>query len=123
MIRRPPRSTLFPYTTLFRSSKCPLTERPAASHSLTYDSCKLTLSKDQKLMSNWTVHFHWPLMAWSLNQIGPVKTLMSAITSNTPTQSQQSFDYSCVGTRSDRRRTERWTCRTGSPGGEAAPSL
>src|SRR3712207_7800763 len=24
MIRRPPRSTLFPYTTLFRSSRCPL---------------------------------------------------------------------------------------------------
>src|SRR3712207_7901807 len=24
MIRRPPRSTLFPYTTLFRSSGCPL---------------------------------------------------------------------------------------------------
>src|SRR5476649_2961559 len=24
MIRRPPRSTLFPYTTLFRSSPCPL---------------------------------------------------------------------------------------------------
>src|SRR3712207_8973510 len=24
MIRRPPRSTLFPYTTLFRSDKCPL---------------------------------------------------------------------------------------------------
>src|SRR2546426_9290965 len=25
MIRRPPRSTLFPYTTLFRSDRCPLT--------------------------------------------------------------------------------------------------
>src|SRR3989442_11923933 len=25
MIRRPPRSTLFPYTTLFRSPKCPRT--------------------------------------------------------------------------------------------------
>src|SRR3712207_8852328 len=24
MIRRPPRSTLFPYTTLFRSQRCPL---------------------------------------------------------------------------------------------------
>src|SRR5260370_18142282 len=27
MIRRPPRSTLFPYTTLFRSPKCPLQDR------------------------------------------------------------------------------------------------
>src|SRR5260221_10896501 len=28
MIRRPPRSTLFPYTTLFRSSPCLLTTTP-----------------------------------------------------------------------------------------------
>src|SRR3712207_7922288 len=33
MIRRPPRSTLFPYTTLFRSSKAPGTEG-AGSESL-----------------------------------------------------------------------------------------
>src|SRR3712207_8883990 len=29
MIRRPPRSTLFPYTTLFRSSSCPPNTTPA----------------------------------------------------------------------------------------------
>src|SRR3712207_6917520 len=29
MIRRPPRSTLFPYTTLFRSEVCPRVRRPA----------------------------------------------------------------------------------------------
>src|SRR5688572_31643627 len=28
MIRRPPRSTLFPYTTLFRSAACPSAPRP-----------------------------------------------------------------------------------------------
>src|SRR3712207_7216231 len=28
MIRRPPRSTLFPYTTLFRSQQCPAVEVP-----------------------------------------------------------------------------------------------
>src|SRR5256885_4355917 len=28
MIRRPPRSTLFPYTTLFRSSHCPSALKP-----------------------------------------------------------------------------------------------
>src|SRR2546430_6957973 len=32
MIRRPPRSTLFPYTTLFRSVSIPLTTFPFASH-------------------------------------------------------------------------------------------
>src|SRR5260221_3133498 len=31
MIRRPPRSTLFPYTTLFRSEKCILAYRTAKS--------------------------------------------------------------------------------------------
>src|SRR3712207_7870085 len=31
MIRRPPRSTLFPYTTLFRSGSVPTTTVPAAS--------------------------------------------------------------------------------------------
>src|SRR3712207_8722376 len=31
MIRRPPRSTLFPYTTLFRSSGCPRPSRGASS--------------------------------------------------------------------------------------------
>src|SRR3712207_8047173 len=31
MIRRPPRSTLFPYTTLFRSVACPLLRSPAVS--------------------------------------------------------------------------------------------
>src|SRR2546427_11135143 len=33
MIRRPPRSTLFPYTTLFRSPRSPTpVQRPAATH-------------------------------------------------------------------------------------------
>src|SRR5256885_13029739 len=31
MIRRPPRSTLFPYTTLFRSSRAPARASPAAA--------------------------------------------------------------------------------------------
>src|SRR5687768_18160778 len=31
MIRRPPRSTLFPYTTLFRSERPPGTQRPTGS--------------------------------------------------------------------------------------------
>src|SRR3712207_6898012 len=34
MIRRPPRSTLFPYTTLFRSAPAPLPRSPAACYSL-----------------------------------------------------------------------------------------
>src|SRR2546430_8804751 len=43
MIRRPPRSTLFPYTTLFRSlprmsDKCPAVNRPLSRHSLDHDA-------------------------------------------------------------------------------------
>src|SRR3712207_8908296 len=34
MIRRPPRSTLFPYTTLFRSVLCGKTIRPSAAPSV-----------------------------------------------------------------------------------------
>src|SRR5258708_14829537 len=34
MIRRPPRSTLFPYTTLFRSVQMPHSSRPVVFHSL-----------------------------------------------------------------------------------------
>src|ERR1017187_721221 len=40
MIRRPPRSTLFPYTTLFRSSQVELTERSAAQQHF-LDLCEL----------------------------------------------------------------------------------
>src|SRR2546429_3582127 len=32
MIRRPPRSTLFPYTTLFRSARAPQTHLPERQH-------------------------------------------------------------------------------------------
>src|SRR5687768_18317873 len=35
MIRRPPRSTLFPYTTLFRSRERPAVVRPQPGHRLT----------------------------------------------------------------------------------------
>src|SRR2546430_5836481 len=34
MIRRPPRSTLFPYTTLFRSDRHPVCEREAATEAI-----------------------------------------------------------------------------------------
>src|SRR5260221_8199293 len=35
MIRRPPRSTLFPYTTLFRSRRSPAPLRASTAHSVT----------------------------------------------------------------------------------------
>src|SRR5258708_22229916 len=39
MIRRPPRSTLFPYTTLFRSSLVSPTFAPPNAHALTLGIC------------------------------------------------------------------------------------
>src|SRR5437667_711974 len=42
MIRRPPRSTLFPYTTLFRSS----TSSPSCSSGMPLDACRLRLLDD-----------------------------------------------------------------------------
>src|SRR3989475_8588522 len=38
MIRRPPRSTLFPYTTLFRSKEIPL--KPAVDEAFTLGGCE-----------------------------------------------------------------------------------
>src|SRR3989442_5123503 len=43
MIRRPPRSTLFPYTTLFRSHHAPLRGRPPAQHGLPDEYRRLAL--------------------------------------------------------------------------------
>src|SRR3712207_7485018 len=37
MIRRPPRSTLFPYTTLFRSTATPTPSEPAPTNTMTED--------------------------------------------------------------------------------------
>src|SRR3989441_101878 len=46
MIRRPPRSTLFPYTTLFRSHRLSLTRSQHGSHSL--HTSNTTLSNRQR---------------------------------------------------------------------------
>src|SRR2546428_11773750 len=61
----PPSTPVRPRPALIPCLRCQPLERPAygvgrpaVPFSLTYDSCKLALSRDQKLMSNWTVHFH-----------------------------------------------------------------
>src|SRR6185437_17149964 len=75
MIRRPPRSTLFPYTTLFRSPRARSAPRPSRPcparpwrseehtselQSLAYLVCRLLLEKKKKpnlqLPHNTTVH-------------------------------------------------------------------
>src|SRR3712207_7824674 len=55
MIRRPPRSTLFPYTTLFRSLSSMRTERPslyttACSRDTVTSSRKMSLAGDRPIV-------------------------------------------------------------------------
>src|SRR3712207_8143898 len=55
MIRRPPRSTLFPYTTLFRSSQTPVRSRlpestASASTVLRFRTPKLTLDRITRVL-------------------------------------------------------------------------
>src|SRR3989339_1389001 len=76
MIRRPPRSTLFPYTTLFRSSKLPHTslaqcnrvsllllrlrseEHTSELQSLAYLVCRLLLEKNKSTRHSQTGKTH-----------------------------------------------------------------
>src|SRR3712207_7287648 len=60
MIRRPPRSTLFPYTTLFRSSqsKNPLPDLFALFQSES-KTCQIW-SLEQALQNPTSVDSHWP---------------------------------------------------------------
>src|SRR5260221_10387636 len=44
MIRRPPRSTLFPYTTLFRSAEVPVSLRVAGDRAVEDDAVPLSLT-------------------------------------------------------------------------------
>src|SRR5437870_7998472 len=90
MIRRPPRSTLFPYTTLFRSARCcrrvpggsdgrPVPHRPPAGQSRRSEEhtselqsrghlvCRLLLEKKKKSHTNarhskYTRHIHSRLL-------------------------------------------------------------
>src|SRR2546430_8249165 len=48
MIRRPPRSTLFPYTTLFRSTNFGLDDNAAAVENIDYEGLLVDVLKDRK---------------------------------------------------------------------------
>src|SRR2546430_13047143 len=58
MIRRPPRSTLFPYTTLFRSQIVPLISRQSGTSVLCISPWRKflpSLTYPQKIRRNWFV--------------------------------------------------------------------
>src|SRR3712207_8606391 len=52
MIRRPPRATLFPYTTLFRSPSTPAAKRPASSRGARRTSESATASA---FLARWSI--------------------------------------------------------------------
>src|SRR5260370_42193327 len=59
MIRRPPRSTLFPYTTLFRSPRCaPPTKRSAISRSRAPWTSSPTRSRSEEHTSELQSHLN-----------------------------------------------------------------
>src|SRR2546429_5953924 len=51
MIRRPPRSTLFPYTTLFRSSSLPIAERLLPLSVLSTERCVFGIPDPDSLVT------------------------------------------------------------------------
>src|SRR5258708_22183983 len=61
MIRRPPRSTLFPYTTLFRSAH--ESERFAACPTQADDVCLIAFTSGTTGEPKGTMHFHRDMLA------------------------------------------------------------
>src|SRR3712207_7076813 len=55
MIRRPPRSTLFPYTTLFRSSTTPSIARTHESHPVRNIIAQQALTREGRGPTLWTL--------------------------------------------------------------------
>src|ERR1035438_6837766 len=71
MIRRPPRSTLFPYTTLFRSSKMQVGQNAGCTGGFFWPSCTgCNPPADGNEMSQYA--------AWILDTFNPVVTPVTA---------------------------------------------
>src|SRR5438874_7173229 len=60
MLRRPPRSTLFPYTTLFRSSECTLT--------IADKNCRRAHGEDRKTRAVEAREQRLPHQRWELRE-------------------------------------------------------
>src|SRR5438876_2840234 len=68
MIRRPPRSTLFPYTTLFRSSESTPTRSPTACTSSSASSWSRTRSEEHTSELQSPVHLVCRLLLEKKNE-------------------------------------------------------
>src|SRR5260370_32801719 len=97
MIRRPPRSTLFPYTTLFRSTR---DARAASSMDATNPCCNSTPSRSEEHTSELQSHLNLvcrlllekkkknPLVDYC----GPRRELLGACNCNWPTTHTVGYD-------------------------------
>src|SRR2546430_17614579 len=79
MIRRPPRSTLFPYTTLFRSARTGGSRLAAELHAASADHLLFADRNDARALARaGVVATLAPLTALSMGKLPPVKQPMEA---------------------------------------------
>src|SRR2546430_15620226 len=79
MIRRPPRSTLFPYTTLFRSARTGGSRLAAELHAASADHLLFADRNDARALARaGVVATLAPVTALSMGKLPPVKQLMEA---------------------------------------------
>src|SRR2546427_6185180 len=89
MIRRPPRSTLFPYTTLFRSEQEPKLRRWRGHRLLGVDSSLLRLPQSRELLEEFGA-------VEVSNQLGHTGTTRSESTRLNSSHSQISYAVFCL---------------------------
>ena len=69
MIRRPPRSTLFPYTTLFRSTLVPELAKQAASVTMLQRSPTYVVARpEEDAFANWLRRRVSPMLAYGITR-------------------------------------------------------
>src|SRR5260370_24282314 len=91
MIRRPPRSTLFPYTTLFRS--CPRSGRAAACRAAR-NSCAGAAPRSEEHTSELQSHLNLVCRLLLEKKKAKYETQRRNIT---PTLARNSQEHSCTG--------------------------
>src|SRR2546429_3379665 len=94
MIRRPPRSTLFPYTTLFRSMKA----RRGACRGTLATTCSSCASRDRKSTRLNSSHGYISYAVFCLKKKKHAKDLTTADSQPTDTQTKHTRNNAHAGT-------------------------
>src|SRR3712207_8534698 len=102
MIRRPPRSTLFPYTTLFRSSQSKRIEYPKPDGKLTFDRLSSVFLANTNHEEDQPVHLQlrdparWKAVNWDMYRSLESRYCLAAV-------------YEAVGPEAEKERSEEHT--------------